>query len=124
MKVSAALSRSPVVTPGRTLLSSSLSVRTRMSPAAAILAISSGDLRMIKGGRSGGSRRGWPGEDQSRKDAGRRSGRSPPADRGRSETTSAAGQAWRDSPEGPLDLLFQLERGQRGPDVVVHLRGR
>src|SRR3954464_5224792 len=52
MKVSAALSSSPVVTPGRTLPSSSLSVRTRMSPAAAILSISSGDFLMIKSGCS------------------------------------------------------------------------
>src|SRR3954469_9030591 len=47
MNFSAASSSSPVVTPGRTLPSSSLRVRTRMSPAAAILSISSGVLRMI-----------------------------------------------------------------------------
>src|SRR4051812_35183345 len=55
MKVSAALSSSPVVIPGRTFPSSSLSVRTRMSPAAAILSISSGDFLMINCGRSGES---------------------------------------------------------------------
>src|SRR3954471_3801912 len=47
MYFSAARSRSAVVTPSRTLPSSSLSVRTRMAPAAAILSISSGVLRMI-----------------------------------------------------------------------------
>src|SRR3954462_5415259 len=47
MYFSAARSRSAVVTPSRTLDSSSLSVRTRMAPAAAILSISSGVLRMI-----------------------------------------------------------------------------
>src|SRR4051794_17078853 len=47
MYFSAARSRSAVVTPSRTLPSMSLSVRTRMAPAAAILSISSGVLRMI-----------------------------------------------------------------------------
>src|SRR5829696_2671898 len=47
MYFSAARSRSAVVTPSRTLPSRSLSVRTRMAPAAAILSISSGVLRMI-----------------------------------------------------------------------------
>src|SRR3954451_1446259 len=47
MYFSAARSRSSVVTPSRTLPSRSLSVRTRMAPAAAILSISSGVLRMI-----------------------------------------------------------------------------
>src|SRR5919112_6867634 len=47
MYFSAARSRSAVVTPSRTLPSSSFSVRTRMAPAAAILSISSGVLRMI-----------------------------------------------------------------------------
>src|SRR4051794_16522541 len=47
MYFSAARSRSAVVTPSRTLPSSSLSVRTRTAPAAAILSISSGVLRMI-----------------------------------------------------------------------------
>src|SRR5919197_3792850 len=47
MYFSAARSRSAVVTPSRTLPSSILSVRTRMAPAAAILSISSGVLRMI-----------------------------------------------------------------------------
>src|SRR3954453_15305503 len=46
MYFSAARSRSAVVTPSRTLDSRSLSVRTRMAPAAAILSISSGVLRM------------------------------------------------------------------------------
>src|SRR4051812_49247797 len=80
MKASAALSSSPVVTPGRTLPSSSFSVRTRMSPAAAILSSSSADLRMITSGRS--------------------------------------------SPEGPLDLLFQSQRGEGRADVVVDLGRR
>src|SRR4051812_5676780 len=52
MKRSAAASSSAVVTPGRTLPSRSRSVRTRMSPAAAILATSSGVLRMITGAPS------------------------------------------------------------------------
>src|SRR3954468_14211374 len=47
MYFSAARSRSSVVTPSRALPSRSLSVRTRMAPAAAILSISSGVLRMI-----------------------------------------------------------------------------
>src|SRR3954447_20993730 len=47
MYFSAARSRSAVVTPSRTLDSRSLRVRTRMAPAAAILSISSGVLRMI-----------------------------------------------------------------------------
>src|SRR5215210_538506 len=47
MKRSAATSRSAVVTPGRTLDSTSLSVLTRIPPAAAILAISSGLFLMI-----------------------------------------------------------------------------
>src|SRR3954452_17811501 len=47
MYFSAARSRSAVVTPSRTLPSSSRSVRTRMAPAAAILSISAGVLRMI-----------------------------------------------------------------------------
>src|SRR5215210_4040726 len=47
MYFSAARSRSAVVTPSRTFDSRSLSVRTRMAPAAAILSISSGVLRMI-----------------------------------------------------------------------------
>src|SRR4051812_17897293 len=49
MNRSAAASSSPVVTPGRTLPSSRRSVRTSTSPAAAILATSSGVLRMITG---------------------------------------------------------------------------
>src|SRR3954468_4816634 len=47
MNFSAARSRSCVVTPSRTLPSSIFRVRTRMAPAAAILSISSGVLRMI-----------------------------------------------------------------------------
>src|SRR5215210_2861023 len=47
MYFSAARSRSAVVTPSRTFDSRSRSVRTRMAPAAAILSISSGVLRMI-----------------------------------------------------------------------------
>src|SRR4051794_7694814 len=47
MYFSAASSRSAVVTPSRTFDSSSLSVRTRMAPAAAILSISAGGLRVI-----------------------------------------------------------------------------
>src|SRR3954453_12362979 len=47
MYFSAARSRSAVVTPSRTLPSSSLSVRTRMAPAGAIFSIPWGVLRMI-----------------------------------------------------------------------------
>src|SRR5687767_6188676 len=47
MNFSAASSSSAVVTPGRTLDSSSLWQRTRTSPAAAILSISAGDFRTI-----------------------------------------------------------------------------
>src|SRR5207247_387718 len=51
MNVSAARSSSDVVTPSRSLPSRSLSVRTRMAPAAAIFSISSGDFLMITRGR-------------------------------------------------------------------------
>src|SRR3954468_10197594 len=47
MNFSAASSRSLVVTPSRTLPSTSCSARTRIDPAAAILSISSGDFLMI-----------------------------------------------------------------------------
>src|SRR3954468_12280974 len=47
MNFSAASSRSLVVTPSRTLPSTSWSARTRIDPAAAILSISSGDFLMI-----------------------------------------------------------------------------
>src|SRR3954447_862860 len=47
MNFSAASSRSRVVTPSRTLPSTSCSARTRIDPAAAILSISSGDFLMI-----------------------------------------------------------------------------
>src|SRR5688500_18197431 len=47
MKRSAARSSSPVVTPGRTLPASRSIVRTRMSPARAILSISAGLFLMI-----------------------------------------------------------------------------
>src|SRR3712207_9247134 len=49
MNFSAASSSSFVVTPGRSLLASRRWQRTRTSPAAAILSISAGDLRMIIG---------------------------------------------------------------------------
>src|SRR3954470_2632246 len=76
MNFSAASSSSPVVTPSRTLDSSSLSVRTRISPAAAILSISAGVFLMI-------------------------------------------------TPWLPrLDLVFEPQRRDRRPDVVVHLGGR
>src|SRR3954470_7819701 len=77
MNFSAAWSRSRVVTPARTLPSSSRSVRTRMSPAAAIFSISSGVFLMITA---------------------------------------------RSSLQGALDLLFEAKRGERRPDVIVHLR--
>src|SRR3954451_5868551 len=47
MKRSAAASRSAVVTPGRTLPASRSMVRTRISPARAILSISAGDFLTI-----------------------------------------------------------------------------
>src|SRR3954454_20010107 len=53
MTLSAASSRSAVVTPSRTLPSSSRSVRTRTAPAAAIRSISSGDFLMITTARRG-----------------------------------------------------------------------
>src|SRR6476619_2661536 len=50
MNFSAAASRSAVVTPGRSLLSTRARVFTRISPAAAILSISSGVFLMITRG--------------------------------------------------------------------------
>src|SRR3954454_2701097 len=50
MNFSAASSSSPVVTPSRTLPSRRSSVRTRMSPAAAILSMSAGDFLTIIAG--------------------------------------------------------------------------
>src|SRR4051795_13372923 len=47
MNRSAAASSSPVVTPGRTLPASRSIVRTRISPARAILSISAGDFLTI-----------------------------------------------------------------------------
>src|SRR4029079_14120913 len=47
MNFSAALSSSPVVTPGRILPARRSIVLTRMAPAAAILSISAGDFLMI-----------------------------------------------------------------------------
>src|SRR3712207_2396127 len=52
MNFSAASSSCLVVTPGRTMPSSSRWQRTSTSPAAAILSISAGDLRTIIGRRS------------------------------------------------------------------------
>ena len=49
MNFSAALSNSPVVTPGRTLAASRSIVRTRMSPARAIFSISAGVFLTIIG---------------------------------------------------------------------------
>src|SRR3954451_923264 len=52
MNFSAAASRSSVLTPGRTLPASRSMVRTRISPARAILSISAGVFLMIIGGAS------------------------------------------------------------------------
>src|SRR5215218_7173047 len=71
MNRSAAWSSSPVVTPGRTLPASRSIVRTRMSPARAILSISAGVFLMIIGS----------------------------------------------------EALFEAQRGEGGPDVVVDLGG-
>src|SRR3954453_2689835 len=115
MKGSAAESSSAVVTPGRILPSSSRSVRTRMSPAAAILATSSGVLRMITGEsvrrsvvESGGA------IVVPAKDAGRAQWRSHGPDRGRTQGRRGPAGSARNLRTGPLrgDPAHQQQRSR------------
>src|SRR4051794_20280497 len=125
MKRSAAESSSAVVTPGGILPSSSRSVRTRMSPAAAILATSSGVLRMITGESvrrsvvESGAAIVVPA-----KDAGRAQWRSHGSDRGRTQGRRGQAGCAADLRMGPLDLFLEPESGEGCADVVVHLGRR